>query len=74
MIVIKKWSKVFLSKILQNYIFLLTVETRPQDGFNPKSEQVEAGNRIDPPPSLPIPIGTKPEAMAAAVPDELPHV
>src|SRR5438309_3346532 len=51
------------------------IEIRPRLGFNPTSPQHEAGIRIEPPPSLPCPRATIPEATAAAVPpDEPPAV
>lgn len=45
---------------------------RPRVGFKPNSPQLAAGIRIDPPPSLPWPMGTMPAATAAAVPPEDP--
>src|SRR6478672_1407024 len=47
-------------------------ETRPRDGFNPKSPQHDAGMRIDPPPSEPCAKGSTPAATAAAAPPEEP--
>ena len=44
------------------------VVTRPRCGLRPKRPQKAAGIRIEPPPSPPIPIGTMPDATAAAVP------
>jgi hypothetical protein len=42
--------------------------TRPRWGLSPNSPQNADGIRIEPPPSPPRPIGTMPEATAAAVP------
>src|ERR1700728_2664263 len=41
---------------------------RPRVGFNPISPQAAAGNRIDPPPSLPCATGTINAATAAQEP------
>src|SRR5205809_3622406 len=50
-------------------------ETRPRDGFMPKSPVQDAGMRIEPPPSLACAAGTMPAATAAeAPPDEPPGV
>src|SRR5689334_22361398 len=50
-------------------------ETRPRDGFSPKSPQHDAGIRIEPPPSDPCASGSTPAATAAAAPpDEPPGV
>src|SRR5947209_717750 len=50
-------------------------ETRPREGFRPKSPQHEAGMRIEPPPSEPCARGRTPAATAAAAPpDEPPGV
>ena len=46
--------------------------TRPSDGFIPDNPQHEDGIRIDPPPSDPVPSGTMPAAIAAAVPPDEP--
>src|SRR5918912_1059586 len=43
-------------------------EIRPRDDFNPTSPHVDAGIRIEPPPSPPWPSGTMRDATAAAVP------
>src|SRR4051794_31679189 len=42
--------------------------TRPAVGLNPTSPQWEAGNGIDPPPSVPIATAPIPVATAAAAP------
>src|SRR5271170_2350865 len=42
--------------------------TRPRVGFNPTKPQAAAGNRIDPPPSLPCATGTIRAATAAQDP------
>src|SRR5258708_29489330 len=47
-------------------------DTRPRDGFMPKSPQQDAGVRIEPPPSLAWAAGTIPAATAAAAPPEDP--
>ena len=44
----------------------------PRLGLSPTSPHADAGIRIDPPPSLPCPAGTRPAATAAAVPPEEP--
>ena len=43
-------------------------DTRPRDRRSPNSPQHAAGMRIEPPPSVPVAIGTMPEAIAAAAP------
>jgi len=48
------------------------IETRPRDGFSPKTPQHEAGMRIEPPPSLAWAAGTIPAATAAAEPPDEP--
>src|SRR5688500_2318918 len=48
------------------------VGLRPRDGLKPKTPQQDAGMRIDPPPSPPLAIGTRPAATAAAEPPEDP--
>src|SRR5687767_12560202 len=48
--------------------------TRPRVGFRPTRPHSLAGIRIDPPPSPAVPIGTMPEATAAAVPPLEPPV
>ena len=45
---------------------------RPQVGLMPTMPHIAEGSLIDPPPSEPMPNGTRPEATAAAVPEELP--
>ena len=45
---------------------------RRNDVLNPTSPVKAAGMRIDPPPSVPVPIGTRPPETAAAVPPEEP--
>jgi hypothetical protein len=48
---------------------------RPWLGFMPTSPEKAAGMRVDPPPSLAVPQGTRPAATAAAEPpDEPPGV
>src|SRR6266550_3415848 len=47
-------------------------EIRPRLGLSPTRPQHDAGIRIEPPPSLPCPNPTIPEATAAAVPPEEP--
>ena len=44
------------------------VVTRPRCGLRPNSPQQALGIRIEPPPSPPMPAGTRPAATAAAVP------
>jgi|SRR5215813_7867000 hypothetical protein len=44
------------------------LEMRPRAGFSPTTPQHDAGVRIDPPPSLPLPTGHSPAATAAAAP------
>ena len=44
------------------------VGIRKRVGFSPTKPHAAAGIRIDPPPSLPCPIGTAPAATIAAVP------
>ena len=44
------------------------VDTRPREGFKPKTPQHEAGILIEPPPSVPWASGTSPAASAAAAP------
>ena len=48
------------------------IGTRPQVGLSPTSPEYEDGIRMEPPPSVPTPNGTRPEATHAAVPLELP--
>lgn len=43
-------------------------DTRPRAGFNPNTPDAAAGNRIDPPPSVPNAADTNPAATAAADP------
>ena len=45
---------------------------RPYVAFNPKRPLKPAGPRMEPPPSLPVAIGKRPPATAAAVPPEDP--
>ena len=45
---------------------------RPRVGLRPISPQIDAGMRIDPPPSLPCAIGTTPAATKAADPPDDP--
>src|SRR4051794_16159441 len=45
---------------------------RPYVAFSPGRPQNAAGMRIDPPPSPPVAIGTRPPATAAALPPEEP--
>src|SRR6516165_12813739 len=45
---------------------------RPYVAFNPKRPLKPAGPRIEPPPSLPVAMGRRPPATAAAVPPEDP--
>src|SRR6516164_1095355 len=45
---------------------------RPYVAFKPKSPLNPAGPRMDPPPSLPVAIGSRPPATAAAEPPEDP--
>src|SRR5438309_3681105 len=47
-------------------------DTRPRAPFNPTSPQHAAGIRVEPPPSLPWAIGTRPAATAAAEPPDDP--
>ena len=48
---------------------------RPRLGFNPTRPQADTGMRIEPPPSLAVPTGTRRPATAAADPPlEPPHV
>src|SRR5262249_47323709 len=49
-------------------------DTRARLGFSPTSPQLAAGMRIEPPPSLAWPAGTKPAATAAADPPDEPPV
>ena len=48
------------------------LETLPYVGLSPVSPQKAAGCRIDPPVSVPVAIGAKPAATAAADPPEDP--
>ena len=45
---------------------------RPYVAFRPNSPLKPAGPRMEPPPSLPVPIGRRPPATAAAVPPDDP--
>src|SRR5438094_754341 len=45
---------------------------RPYVVFNPNRPQYDDGIRIEPPPSPPVPMGTRPPATAAAVPPDDP--
>src|SRR5437763_2515515 len=47
---------------------------RPRVGFSPTSPQNDAGFRIEPPPSLPVAMGTIPAATAVAEPPLEPAV
>ena len=44
----------------------------PRLGFKPNTPQIEAGTRIDPPPSLACAKGTRPAATAATAPPDEP--
>src|SRR5262249_45741403 len=46
--------------------------TRPSVCLKPTTPQHAAGMRLDPPPSVPMPIGASPAATAAAAPPEDP--
>src|SRR5204862_3183656 len=49
--------------------------TSPSVCLNPTTPQQAAGMRLDPPPSVPMPIGASPAATAAAAPpDDPPQV